>query len=144
MLTDKDKIVLEKARITYGSKAQIAVAAEECCELAKELLKYLRFEHHNEAVEKTKANVTSEVADVINILDHVINIFGITEDELRSVLDVKLKRLEHWTKNNPSIEYTTKVRNLPEKSCTGCFWNDHWEDPYREHACEICYEKGTI
>lgn len=145
MLTEKDKRILNKARVTYGSKTQITIAAEECCELAKELLKYLRFEHHEEAIDKTKTNVVSEVADVINVLYHVMNIFEITEDELKDVLNTKLQRLEYWLSNSPSIEYTTKVRDVPdEKSCEGCFWDDHWDDPDREWACKICNEKGTI
>ena len=111
-MNKKQLHVLQQARVIYGFKTQIAVSAEECCELAKELLKYLRYETHDLAVKETKDSVVSEVADVTIILDHIMNVFEISEDELNQAIEQKIQRLSRWLNTNESIEYTTKDREL--------------------------------
>ena len=139
---DKEQLkILELARQTYGPKAQIAVSAEECCELAKELLKYLRYETHETAVKNTRNNVISELADVIIISDHITNIFNITQQELNLEIEVKIERLQRWIKNSNSFEHTTEDREL-KTTCEGCFWNDHWDDPKRPEICRKCFEEN--
>lgn len=133
--------ILDLARKTYGPKAQIAVSAEECCELAKELLKYLRYETHETAVNNTRNNVISELADVIIISDHIINIFNVKQQELDSEIEVKIERLQRWMKNSNKFEYTTEDREL-KTTCEGCFWDDHWDDPKRSEMCRKCFEEN--
>lgn len=129
--------VLQRARDTYGFRTQITIASEECAELIKELLKYLRFEDHDTAVKETKSSVVSEVADVNIVLNHVMTIFQITEEELNLEIGKKINRLDRWLHKSNSIEYTTKDRKL-EKCCEHCFWNDHWDDPDRAAHCKEC------
>ena len=104
--------ILAKARETYGAKAQIAVSAEECCELAKELLKALRYDDFSSAVEQTRDAVISEVVDVFIILDHVASLYHIQEEEAQEQVRKKINRLERWMENTDSFEYTTKERAL--------------------------------
>lgn len=111
-LSVNDLRILAKARRVYGPKAQIAVSAEECCELAKELLKALRYEDFNSAVEETRKEVISEVADVFIILDHVVTLYNMGEDEVKKQIRKKIARLERWMENTNSFEYTTKERAL--------------------------------
>lgn len=139
-MNNKQLRILDLARKTYGPKAQIAVSAEECCELAKELLKYLRYETHEIAVKNTRNNVISELADVIIILDHITNIFNVTQQELNSEIEMKIERLQRWIKNSNSFEHTTEDREL-KATCERCFWNDHWDDPNRAEKCFKC-KKG--
>lgn len=113
---DKKEIkVLEKARELYGFRTQIVISAEECCELAKELLKYLRYDEHNSAVKETKDSVLSEVADVTIILNHIKAIFEISDEEIESKVGQKLERLSRWVNTGKSIEYTTRDRKLETK-----------------------------
>ena len=115
LILPNQRAILRRARETYGNKTQVAVSAEECAELTKELLKYLRFDDHETAVSKTRENVISETVDVLIILDHIANIFNITPQELVRGIDTKLNRLKVWLDNSDSIEYTTKLRELKEQ-----------------------------
>lgn len=104
--------VLNKARKTYGNKAQIAVVAEECCELEKELLKYLRYDSHDRAVDNLRKGVLDEVADVLICLNHVACIFDIRLSELEAIMKSKINRLEGWLDKSDSPELTTIEREL--------------------------------
>lgn len=116
LITPEQRELLKKARDTYGSRTQVTIAAEECSELTKELLKYLRFEEPETAVKKTRKSVISETADVLIIMDHIFNIFEISSWELIDQIDLKLKRLKKWLDNSNSIEYTTKDRSLDDET----------------------------
>ena len=116
LITPEQRELLKKARDTYGSRTQVTIAAEECSELTKELLKYLRFEEPETGVEKTRKSVISETADVLIIMDHIFNIFEISSWELIDQIDLKLKRLKKWLDNSNSIEYTTKDRSLGDET----------------------------
>lgn len=112
LFSSKDIDTLRQARSTYGPRNQIAVAAEECIELAKELLKALRYEDFDGAVQSTGNKVTEEVADVLIVLDHILNLYAITTDDLQPFITAKMNRLNGWLKNSKSIEFTTKERSL--------------------------------
>lgn len=110
LLTQKQKLLLQKAREIYGGRNQVTVAAEECCELAKELLKAIRYDNFDDAVKHTKESVTEEVADVFIVLDHILNLYGLDSTDITPFIDKKLNRLEQWLKHSNSIEYTTELR----------------------------------
>ena len=113
LFTLQDKRILEKARTTYGPHKQIGVAAEECTELAKELIKAFRYDNFDDAVKNTKNNVTDEVADMFIVMDHILTLYGITRDDLIPYIDNKLERLNYWLNQSNSIEFTTKCREVP-------------------------------
>ena len=117
LFTEKDLQVLQRARETYGAHKQIGVAAEECTELAKELIKAFRYDSFDDVVKNTKENVVDEVADVLIVLDHVLQLFNITPEDLQPHITKKLQRLEYWLNNSNSIEFTTKCRTVaPENA----------------------------
>lgn len=112
LFTEKDLQILQRARETYGAHKQIGVAAEECTELAKELIKAFRYDSFDDVVRNTKENVVDEVADVLIVLDHVFQLFNITSEDLQPHIDKKLQRLEYWLNNSNSIEFTTRCRTV--------------------------------
>lgn len=115
LFTEKDLQVLQRARETYGAHKQIGVAAEECTELAKELIKAFRYDSFDDVVKNTKENVIDEVADVFIVLDHVIKLFNITPENLQPHITKKLQRLEYWLDNSSSIEFTTRCRTISSR-----------------------------
>lgn len=115
LFTEKDLQVLQRARETYGAHKQIGVAAEECTELAKELIKAFRYDSFDDVVKNTKENVIDEVADVFIVLDHVIKLFDITPENLQPHITKKLQRLEYWLDNSSSIEFTTRCRTISSR-----------------------------
>lgn len=112
LFTQKDLQTLQRARETYGAHKQIGVAAEECTELAKELIKSFRYDVFDDAVKNTKKNVVDEVADVLIVLDHVLKLFNITAEDLQPHVAKKLQRLEYWLDSSDSIEFTTQYRTV--------------------------------
>ena len=133
-LTQKQKRILEQARQTYGDSAQILVANEELCELAAVCAKFPRYSDREEAKQKLHDKAVDEVADVFVILEHVINIFGLTEEELTNRVGSKIDRLSRWLESSDSMQRTTedrvvlprveidsKTRTVKYASkCTGC------------------------
>lgn len=115
LFTEKDLQVLQRARETYGAHKQIGVAAEECTELAKELIKAFRYDSFDDVVRNTKENVVDEVADVFIVLDHVLKLFNITSEDLQPHITEKLQRLEYWLDNSSSIEFTTICRTISSR-----------------------------
>lgn len=115
LFTVEDIHTLQRARDTYGAHKQIGVAAEECTELAKELIKAFRYDDFNDAVKNTKENVVDEVADVFIVLDHIITLYGITESDLQPHISRKLDRLRYWLEHSNDIEFTTQHRELTDK-----------------------------
>lgn len=112
LLSSDDIEALAQAREKFGERNQIAVAAEECCELAKELLKYMRYGSHEKAVADTRKAVAGEVADVIIVLDHVLEIFQISDEDLSAEIGLKMGRVKKWLASDEGMEITTKLREL--------------------------------
>lgn len=108
-----DLETLQQARCTYGAHKQIGVAAEECTELAKELIKAFRYDNFSDAVENTKEAVVDEVADVLIVLDHILHLYIISESDLQPHIQKKLTRLRFWLENSDSIEFTAQQRSVP-------------------------------
>lgn len=113
LFTLRDKLVMERARKTYGPHKQIGVAAEECTELAKELIKAFRYDNFEDAVKNTKENVVDEVADIFIVMDHILTLYNIKKEDLRPHISKKLERLAYWLENSDSIEFTTQCRETP-------------------------------
>lgn len=111
---EDDIATLQEARDTYGAHKQIGVAAEECTELAKELIKAFRYDNFDDAVINTKDSVVDEVADVLIVLNHVITLYNITLSDIAPHIRKKLLRLRFWLDNSDSIEFTTKCRSVEE------------------------------
>lgn len=113
LFSELDLKVLQKARSTYGPHKQIGVAAEECTELAKELIKAFRYDNFSDAVKNTKDNVTDEVADMFIVMDHILKLYNITPIDLLPHIEKKMTRLAYWLDNSSSIEFTTECREVP-------------------------------
>lgn len=112
LFTLQDSLTLKEARETYGAHKQIGVAAEECTELAKELIKAFRYDNFGDAVTNTRESIIDEVADVYIVLDHVLNLYNIRERDLIPYVSKKIQRLRYWLNNSDSIEFTTKHREF--------------------------------
>lgn len=128
--------VLQHARETYGSKNQILVCIEELNELACVLAKYPRYEEEQKARIDLHNSVLDEVADVMIILDHIQNIFELSDKEIHSRVLAKVGRLERWLKESNSMQQTIEDRAIEgeQHSCLNC---DNWENP-ETNICGIC------
>ncbi len=82
----------DQANDVLGVDFQILMAIEEMSELTKELCKYLRCKKFNDVdgMEKVKANIIEETADVLNVTENMAYIFG--EEEVNKERDFKIKR----------------------------------------------------
>lgn len=78
----------------WGLDAQLLMAIEEMSELTKEICKYMRynsFESDNkEKLEKTIAQLKSEIADVLNTTEQLQYCFGI--EEIEKIRKEKIER----------------------------------------------------
>lgn len=126
-INKKQREVLAKARETYGDTAQILVSTEELCELAAVCSKYLRYKTKEKAQDELHDKAVDEVADVLIVLDHVINIFGLTPVDIGDRIAGKIARLERWLNTSNSMEQTTVDREVPgqlhiTEMCQGCVY----------------------
>lgn len=124
-INKKQREVLAKARETYGDTAQILVSTEELCELAAVCSKYPRYKTKEKAQDELCDKAVDEVADVLIVLDHVINIFGLTPVDIGDRVAGKIARLERWLNTSNSMEQTTVDREVPgqlriQDMCQGC------------------------
>lgn len=71
----------------YGEEHEIILCVEEMSELIKELSKYLRYKG-TEKEFSIKENIKEEIADVLNTVGQMQNIFGI--EEINIIKDKKL------------------------------------------------------
>lgn len=144
-VTTSHQMVTERARKTYGYKKQLSVAAEELDELAILCNKYQRYDHHEDAVKDLYSKAIGEVADVLVVLDHVIEVFGLTEEDLQEGVDGKIRRLEGWMNSSKSLQVSTVMRDIPKvassephkkpDSCNGCLYFDL---PGNVGPCILC------
>lgn len=137
----EDYETLQRARDTYGAHKQIGVAAEECTELAKELIKAFRYDNFEDAVKKTKENVVDEVADILIVMDHILTLYDIKKVELRPQIQKKLNRLKYWLDHSDNIEFTTQYRTLEveepeEEADEGALFAYYLNKYYQEQAEE--------
>ena len=116
LFTIEDARTLQQARTVYGAHKQIGIAAEECNELAKELIKSFRYDDWDKAVYNTKEHVQEEVADILIVLDHVINLYNITTEDLLPIVQFKMDRLRYWLQNSDSSEFTMEHRSIDSEA----------------------------
>lgn len=139
-INKKQREVLAKARETYGDTAQILVSTEELCELAAVCSKYPRYKTKEKAQDELHDKAVDEVADVLIVLDHVINIFGLTPVNIGDRVAGKIARLERWLHTSNSMEQTTVDREVPgqlsiKDRCQGCVYSSN---PRRVGPCYGC------
>lgn len=80
----EEKRIYQKAVYTFGDKAQMGVAMEECAELIQALSKFLRYG------DASLSNLKEEMADVEIMLGQLKEICG----DCDQWKEMKLKRLE--------------------------------------------------
>lgn len=135
ILMQRTKDQLAKARKQYGERNQILVAVEELNELACVLTKYPRYDTHEEALRFLKDHVLEECGDVLNALDHVQAIFGITDAEMVEAASHKGDRLARWIEKGDTMQTTTQDRDVPSTPCPLCIYNG--ADPF-VMPCFVC------
>lgn len=121
------KDMLSNIRETYGNTTQILVSNEELCELAAVCAKFPRYTDPRKARAALHSAAVDEVADVMIILDHIINIFQLDEAEVWDRIAGKVERIQRWLNSSDSQEQTTidrtvnqpKTSKVPCGSCTG-------------------------
>lgn len=117
-LDRRHKEVLQRIRETYGNTTQILVSNEELCELAAVCAKFPRYTDPDKARTELHSAAVDEVADVLIILDHVINIFGLNDAEIRSRINGKIDRINRWLSKSSNQEQTTVDREVHENANT--------------------------
>lgn len=105
-LTEEQKQILRQCRDTYGDTAQILVSIEELNELACVLAKYPRYDDSTKAVTELKDKALDEVADVIIVLDHIVNILKLTDIEVTKRIEKKVQRVTRWLDTNNKFSQT--------------------------------------
>ncbi len=149
-LNEGTKGLLIKARETYGDKNQILVSMEELNELACVLAKYPRYDDPTKATAELHDRVLDEVADVMIVLDHIVNIFSLSEKEIDNRIIKKVIRLKRWLDHSESMQETVddrKVEDVEEtkadkatSKCNTCVHRK--EDPETRHngSCSLCHQ----
>lgn len=141
LINNDQKTVLSLARDTYGDTGQILVALEELCELAAVCAKYPRYDSKEKALEKLHSKVIDEVADVIVVLDHVVNIFELDSKEIQSRISAKIERLSRWLYKSQSMEQTTVDREV-KQDCGSCEHYGNFTNLIPGHICVRCSDQG--
>ena len=141
------KDVLAKIRETYGSTTQILVSNEELCELAAVCAKFPRYTDPEKARTELHSAAVDEVADVMIILDHILNIFGLSEEEIRDRISGKIGRITRWLSTSDSQEQTTVDREVVEPQdskapCGICRYFRDFNNLKPGHRCCICVTSG--
>ena len=108
------KRILYDLRKTYGHTTQILVSNEELCELAAVCAKFPRYKDPEKARAELRSAAIDEVADVMIILDHIINIFQLQDEEVRKRISGKLDRIVRWLAESSDQEQTTVDREVRE------------------------------
>ena len=114
----KRTLVLSQARKVYGSKNQILVSMEELNELAAVLAKFPRYTDEAQAVTELYDKVLDEYADVMVVMDHVKNIFGLVDTDIEERMDAKTERLRRWLDASPTMLQTVRDRELVDRQIT--------------------------
>lgn len=160
------KRILYDLRKTYGNTTQILVSNEELCELAAVCAKFPRYKDPDKARAELRSAAIDEVADVMIILDHVINIFRLRDEDIRKRIDGKLDRIVRWLAKSSDQEQTTidrevregvnhqlgenpaekpqehPVDDLPSSPCFGCIHVGNYQNLKPGHRCSTCATKG--
>lgn len=98
--TDREKLY-EVAFTKWGMPSQMAMLAEECCELAKVALKYPRLINGT-----SKVDLIEEIADVEIMIEQVKHCLELSPLEIDKVKEIKLKRLSDILKEFNHVNNT--------------------------------------
>ena len=112
ILTDNQREILKQCRDTYGDTAQILVSIEELNELACVLAKYPRYDDPEKAILELRDKALDEVADVLIVLDHVVNILRLTDSDLYQRIEKKIQRVTRWLDTNNKFSQTLVDRKV--------------------------------
>ena len=108
----KHREVLKKARDIYGDTTQILISVEELNELSCVCAKFPRYEDPNRARKELHSKAVDEVADVLIVLDHIINIFDLTPVDIGERVEAKVARMERWLNASTSQSQTMVDRKV--------------------------------
>lgn len=120
-VTPKHRELLKKARDTYGDTTQILVSVEELCELACVCAKFPRYEDPEVARDKLHDKIVDEVADTLIVLDHVVNIFGLTPVDIGDRVEAKMERMYRWLHASKSQSQTMVDREVTKPGQASLF-----------------------
>lgn len=113
-LSEPEKLILKNAREYFGTNTQIIVSSEELAELSIVCLKLARYDNEKEGTEVLHNKAIDEISDVVIVLDHIINIFGVSDDEIRHRVAGKIDRISRWVNSGESFQVSTKDRKVNE------------------------------
>lgn len=140
----RNKDLLKILRETYGSTTQILVSNEELCELAAVCAKFPRYTDPEKARQELHSAAIDEVADVMIILDHIINIFGLEEKEVHDRIEGKMGRIVRWLSKSTNQEQTTVDREvkssggMPPAPCGRCKHFGNFKNMAPGGPCFLC------
>ena len=117
----KHRDILKKARDTYGDTTQILVSVEELNELSCVCAKFPRYEDPDRARKELHSKAVDEVADVLIVLDHIINIFDLTPVDIGERVEAKVARMERWLNASKSQSQTMVDRKVELNHQTSLF-----------------------
>ena len=143
-LDRRNKDLLKVLRETYGNTTQILVSNEELCELAAVCAKFPRYTDPEKARSELHSAAIDEVADVMIILDHIINIFGLEEREIHARIEGKMDRIVRWLSKSSNQEQTTVDREvkssdgIPPAPCGKCKHFGNFRNMTPGGPCFLC------
>lgn len=149
-INGEQREVLAKARETYGDTAQILVSNEELCELAAVCAKYPRYKTKEKAKKELYSKALDEVSDVLIILDHVVNIFELSPDDIQNRIAGKVARVSNWLSESNSMEQTTIDRTVPtvhnthSLNCKDCEHYGDYKSLQTDGACLKCVQERIL
>lgn len=145
LLDKRQAEVLDQIRATYGNTTQILVSNEELCELAAVCAKFPRYSNPEQARIELHAKAVDEVADVLIILDHIVNIFQLDPLEIRYRINGKVQRIERWLQASNSQEQTLKDRevqaDIPKAPCGTCMNFGDFQNLKPGNICSVCVQE---
>lgn len=147
ILSKENRETLAKARKTYGSTTQILVAVEELSELAAVCTKYPRYKSTERAKRELHKKALDEVADVLIVLDHIVNIFELSTKEVKERIEGKIDRLNRWMQDSDSMDQTTIDRevhipqkDIPKRPCATCDYRGDFKNLHPDGVCIKCMQ----
>lgn len=82
-----EDLILRDAILQYGDEKQMDMVVEECAELINAVMKFRRGRCEVK-------DITTEMADVIIMIEQLVRILSVNEGELETEIDNKLQRLQ--------------------------------------------------
>ena len=134
-----DSDIIKRSIEHYGKDVQSTVCMEECAELIQAISKEKRGK-------SDKENLAEEIADVINSIEMLKQIYNITEDEIYSWVITKQERTIKRIKKDLQSTYTNaeRIRNMTDDELAEFLaYNAYCEECYVKKDDSCCYPDGT-